>query len=237
DAGRPAGGALVILGFAGGDPRLLSRWREEGALPHLKALAARGEFRPLTSTNPPQSPVAWTSFATGTGPARHGIFDFVERDPATYLPDVGTGGVRPPRFVWGLFRTAHAEAYSRRQGTPFWDVAAAHGVRVTVLRVPWGGWSAWYAFRLPVVAPLGLPLVTVAGLCRFHVVSVEPLRIYLSPLNYAPAAPFVPISAPAGYAGELAAALGPYKTVGWSEDTASLNAERVDEEAFLADLH
>ncbi|TMA34005.1 MAG: hypothetical protein E6J79_17270 [Deltaproteobacteria bacterium] len=104
-------------------------------------------------------------------------------------------------------------------------------------RVPRGGWSAWYAFRLPVVAPLGLPLVSVAGLCRFHVVSVEPLRIYLSPLNYAPAAPFVPISAPAGFAGELAAALGPYKTVGWSEDTASLNAERVDEEAFLADLH
>ena len=340
-ASRHAGRRLVILGFDGVDPHLLSRWMEEGHLPRLRALAERGEFRPLASTNPPQSPVAWTSFATGTGPARHGIFDFVERDPATYLPDVGTGGVRPPRFVWGLFRTAHAEAYSRRQGTPFWDVAAAHGVRVTVLRVPYafppdhvpggrmlsglgvpdllgtnstftylasdlelgthadpgggrlfplplrgddadvdipgppdprgdsrpplplhlgfhvdraagtvtvrfagreervprGGWSAWYAFRLPVVAPLGLPLVTVAGLCRFHVVSVEPLRIYLSPLNYAPAAPFVPISAPAGYAGELAAALGPYKTVGWSEDTASLNAERVDEEAFLADLH
>jgi len=341
EASRHAGRRLVILGFDGVDPRLLSRWVEEGHLPHLKALAERGEFRPLASTNPPQSPVAWTTFATGTGPARHGIFDFVERDPATYLPDVGTGGVRPPRFLWGLFRTAHAEAYSRRQGTPFWEVAAAHGVRVTVLRVPYafppdrvpggrmlsglgvpdllgtnstftylasdlepgthadpgggrlfslllrgddaeadipgppdprgdgrpplplhlgfhvdraagtvtvrfagreervprGGWSAWYAFRLPVVAPLGLPLVSVAGLCRFHVVSAEPLRIYLSPLNYAPSAPFVPISAPPGYAGELAAALGPYKTVGWSEDTASLNAERVDEEAFLADLH
>ena len=341
EASRHAGRRLVILGFDGVDPRLLSRWVEEGHLPHLKALAERGEFRPLASTNPPQSPVAWTTFATGTGPARHGIFDFVERDPATYLPDVGTGGVRPPRFLWGLFRTARAEAYSRRQGTPFWEVAAAHGVRVTVLRVPYafppdrvpggrmlsglgvpdllgtnstftylasdlepgthadpgggrlfslllrgddaeadipgppdprgdgrpplplhlgfhvdraagtvtvrfagreervprGGWSAWYAFRLPVVAPLGLPLVSVAGLCRFHVVSAEPLRIYLSPLNYAPSAPFVPISAPPGYAGELAAALGPYKTVGWSEDTASLNAERVDEEAFLTDLH
>src|SRR5438132_2242353 len=340
-ASRHAGRRLVILGFDGVDPRLLSRWMEEGHLPRLRALAERGEFRPLASTNPPQSPVAWTSFATGTGPARHGIFDFVERDPTTYLPDVGTGGVRPPRFLWGLFRTARAEAYSRRQGTPFWDVAASHGVRVAVLRVPYafppdrvpggrmlsglgvpdllgtnstftylasdlepgtradpgggrlfpiplrgddadvdipgppdprgdsrpalplhlgfhvdraagtvtvrfagreervprGGWSAWYAFRLPVVAPLGLPLVSVAGLCRFHVVSVEPLRIYLSPLNYAPAAPFVPISTPAGYAGELAAALGPYKTVGWSEDTASLNAERVDEAAFLADLH
>src|SRR5437660_1321023 len=109
DAGRHSGRRLVILGFDGVDPRLLSRWMEEGRLPHLKALAARGEFRPLTSTNPPQSPVAWTSFATGTGPARHGIFDFIERDPATYLPDVGTGGIRPAKFLWGLFRTARAE--------------------------------------------------------------------------------------------------------------------------------
>src|SRR5207244_1133632 len=57
-----------------------------------------------------------------------------------------------------------------------------------------------------------------------------------SPLNYAPARPFAPISSPAGFAGELAARLGPYKTVGWSEDTSALNAERVDEQAFLDDL-
>ena len=31
---------------------------------------------------PPQSPVAWSSFTTGLEPARHGIFDFVHRDPA-----------------------------------------------------------------------------------------------------------------------------------------------------------
>jgi len=41
----------------------------------------------------------------------------------------------------------------------------------------------------------------------------------MSPLNYAPAHPFAPLSSPFGYAAELAAALGPYKTVGWSEDT------------------
>ena len=57
---------LVILGFDGVDPKLLSRWMGEGKLPKLRELAARGDFRPLTSTNPPQSPVAWTSFATGT---------------------------------------------------------------------------------------------------------------------------------------------------------------------------
>jgi predicted AlkP superfamily phosphohydrolase/phosphomutase len=68
------------------------------------------------------------------------------------------------------------------------------------------------------------------------VISVDPLRVYLSPLNYAPARPFAPISAPGGYAGEIADALGLYKTVGWSEDTSALNAERIDEQAFLDDL-
>jgi predicted AlkP superfamily phosphohydrolase/phosphomutase len=328
----------VILGFDGVDPRLLSRWMDAGQLPGLKALAERGDYRPLGSTNPPQSPVAWTSFATGTPPGAHGIFDFVERDPKTYLPDVGTGGVRPPRFLWNVVQTASAEGYTRRRGVPFWQHAAAHGVGVTVLRVPYafppdpvpggrmlsglgvpdllgtnstftylasdlagdtgrrdpgggrlvpvslrgdvatvevagpadprgggrpplpirleieldragdavtigfarrrervarGGWSAWLPFRLPVA----WPLVAIDGLCRFHVLSVDPLRVYMSPLNYAPACPFAPISAPGGYAGELAQALGPFKTVGWSEDTSALNAERLDEEGFLADLH
>jgi len=339
---RPPGQRLVILGFDGVDPKLLSGWMEEGKLPHLKALAERGDFRPLASTNPPQSPVAWTSFATGTGPARHGVFDFVERDPATYLPDVGTGGVHPPRFWHDLIETAPAEGFTRRRGVPFWETAAEHGVRAVVLHVPYafpadqvpggrmlsglgvpdllgtnstftflatdlgaggarpgdpgggrlvpvalagddatvdvpgppdprgggrpaftlhvglhvardadavdldfggrreriarGGWSPWMAFRLPVVAPLGLPLVAIDGLCRFHVVSVDPLRVYMSPLNYAPTHPFAPISAPPAFAGELERALGPYKTVGWSEDTSALNAERIDEQAFLDDL-
>jgi predicted AlkP superfamily phosphohydrolase/phosphomutase len=118
---------------------------------------------------------------------------------------------------------------------------AADAVTVRVAgheeRVPRGGWSAWIPFRLPVVVPLGLPLVALDGICRVHVGSVDPLRIYVSPLNYAPARPFAPISAPADFAGELARTHGLYKTVGWSEDTSALNAERIDEQAFLDDLH
>jgi predicted AlkP superfamily phosphohydrolase/phosphomutase len=104
-------------------------------------------------------------------------------------------------------------------------------------RVARGGWSPWLTFQIPVVAPLGIPLVALDGLCRFHVLSIDPLRLYLSPLNYAPAKPFAPISSPAAYAGAVAQALGLYKTVGWSEDTSALNAERIDEQAFLDDLN
>ena len=133
----PPGKRLVILGFDGVDPRLLTKWMGEGQLPRIRELSERGDFRPLASSNPPQSPVAWTSFATGTPPARHGIFDFVQRDPRTMLPDVGTGGVRPPRYWAGLIRSASAEGFSTRQGVPFWELAAEHGVRVDILRVPY----------------------------------------------------------------------------------------------------
>src|SRR5262249_51172104 len=54
-------------------------------------------------------------------------------------------------------------------------------------RIKRGGWSPWLTFRLPVVAPLGFPLVAIDGICRFYVMSLDPLHIYLSPLNYAPA--------------------------------------------------
>src|SRR5205085_6425901 len=59
------------------------------------------------------------------------------RDPATYLPDVGTGGVHPPRLGHDLVETAPAEGFTRRRGVPFWEIAAEHGVRAVVLRVPY----------------------------------------------------------------------------------------------------
>ena len=58
----------------------------EGLLPNFSRLAATGAYRPLQTTYPALSPVAWSSFSTGTHPARHNIFDFLDRDRRTYLP-------------------------------------------------------------------------------------------------------------------------------------------------------
>src|SRR5438046_6665864 len=110
---------------------------EEGKLPRLRALAAHAGVRRLASPNAPRSPLAWATSATGTAPGRHGIFDFLELDPATYPPGVGTGGVRPPRYWHGVVQSAPAEGWTRRRGVPFWQVAAEHGVHAVVLRVPY----------------------------------------------------------------------------------------------------
>src|SRR5688500_12004836 len=72
---------LVILGFDGVDPRRVDALVRAGRLPHLATLGQAGYRGPLRSTNPPQSPVAWATFATGAHAGHHGIFDFVGRNP------------------------------------------------------------------------------------------------------------------------------------------------------------
>ena len=56
---------LVVLGFDGMDPGLAERWMAEGKLPNFSRLAADGHYQRLGTSNPPQSPVAWSDFATG----------------------------------------------------------------------------------------------------------------------------------------------------------------------------
>lgn len=78
----------VILGFDGADAKLTEQWMNEGKLPNLAKLREQGTFAPLRSTIPSQTPVAWSTFATGLNPGRHGVFDFLKRNPETYRPDL-----------------------------------------------------------------------------------------------------------------------------------------------------
>ena len=77
---------VIVLGFDGVDARYTERWMNEGKLPNLARLRAGGTFRPLLPTTPAQTPVSWSTFSTGIDPGRTGIFDFLRRDPKTYLP-------------------------------------------------------------------------------------------------------------------------------------------------------
>src|SRR5436190_23219571 len=71
---------LVILGFDGMDPTLLNRWLAAGQLPNIAKLAAHGGTYPLETTQSPESPTAWASFATGVNPGKHNTYDFLARD-------------------------------------------------------------------------------------------------------------------------------------------------------------
>src|SRR6202035_823796 len=58
-------------------------------------------FSPLRSTIPSQTPVSWSTFSTGLNPGRHGIFDFLKRDPLTYKPSFAMFDERRVPFLFG----------------------------------------------------------------------------------------------------------------------------------------
>jgi len=314
---------VIVLGLDGLEPKIVQSMLARQELPHLASIRVQGGYSPLDTTTPAQTPVAWSTFATGTNPGGHGIYDFIRRDPQTYLPDLALNRYEqknafvPPRAV------------NLRGGIPFWEVLFKHGIRATVLRcpctyppdelrgcmlagmgvpdlrgglgtstfystasgiaaqegeqvvqlseaqgsitthligprnpktrgdlhceitlhvdrahgqltihssgeprelqIPVGQWSPW----LHVKFKLGL-LSSIRGMVRFYLVRLEPhVELYASPINFDPAAPLFPLSAPPEYAGELADQVGDFYTTGMVEDHAGLNNGRLDEAAYL----
>jgi len=92
---------LIILGFDGADAKLTQKWMDEGKLPNLARLRAQGSFSPLRPTIPSQTPVSWSTFSTGLNPGRHGVFDFLKRDPQTYKPTFAAAGEGSEPFLFG----------------------------------------------------------------------------------------------------------------------------------------
>ena len=125
---------VIVLGFDGVDPDLIQEWKEH--LPNIQKLSQTGTLLSLGTTNPPQSPVAWASFATGLNPGKHGIFDFLRRDPSTYFPDIGLVEVEKPRFLFRLLPIRRARYKSNRRGISFWEHLDQAGFRTTNLRIP-----------------------------------------------------------------------------------------------------
>jgi predicted AlkP superfamily phosphohydrolase/phosphomutase len=353
---------LVVLGFDGLDPDLVRRWIGEGRLPALATLVAQGGLADLETTHSPESPTAWASFATGVNPGKHNIYDFLVRDTATYLPDLGMVTRVPPRFLFNYFPVSKPEVHSIRGGTSFWVTAGRAGVRSSVLTVPVtyppedvphgellsglplpdirGTMGTFYYFatdlsryeegntefggvlkRLvfegdtarttiegppnPIVrqriralrasaaqadadvarlkaleadADVTLPmrvtwqrgsgkavigiagqtltlaqgewsrwidlefrvnlLIRLRGMAQVLLIEAgDDVQIYVSPVNWKPDRPPLPMSSPASFSGDLFKAIGHYRTLGWAEATWPLEEGRIDEKAFMDDLY
>src|SRR4051812_36713346 len=354
---------LVILGFDGMDPALVSRWMREGKLPNLKRLADQGGMYPLATTHSPESPTAWASFATGVNPGKHNIYDFLVRDTSTYLPDLGMVRREPARFLFDYVPYAKPKLFSIRGATSFWVTAGKAGVRSSVLTVPVtfppeevpngemlsglplpdirGTMGTFYYFatdlsryeegntefggilkrlvfdhdvaqtaligppdpiikqkiqalrskgpamtaadraamtdltakedvRVPFtirwnrsskgatveIAGASIPLevgrmsrwidldfrinllVRIHGMAQLLLMNADnELQLYISPVNWKPDNPPLPMSSPASFSGDLFERLGYYRTLGWAEATWPLNEGRMDEATFMADLY
>lgn len=75
---------VVVIGLDGATFDLIKPWAAEGHLPTLKYLLQKGAHTSLQSTIPPMTAPAWTSFATGTNPGKHRLFDWIAREAAGY---------------------------------------------------------------------------------------------------------------------------------------------------------
>jgi predicted AlkP superfamily phosphohydrolase/phosphomutase len=338
---RPAAGAgvprVIILGLDGLDYDLVTRMMKEGRLPGLSRLAKTGGFSALGTAIPAQSPVAWSDFITGTDAGGHGIFDFIQRKPATMTAYLSTSRTDPPTHVLRIggwqFPLSGGKVELLRRGRAFWETLEAHGIPTTVIRIPAnfppsgtagrelsgmgtpdilggygtfsyyttdrlaflgkqvsggnvyrveetdgvvranivgpdhplkmtpeplktdltvyidpdrpavklevgdevrllqeGEWSDWVPVSFDLMPTQHLPVEA-----RFFLKRVRPhLELYVSPLNFDPLAPALPISSPASYAAELARANGRYYTQGMPENTGALTAGVFSPAEFLA---
>jgi predicted AlkP superfamily phosphohydrolase/phosphomutase len=142
---RARGGAvgsrkMIILGIDGLDPDLLTKFMAEGKMPNFARLAAQGSFRRLTTSIPPQSPVAWSNMITGMNAGGHGVFDFIHRDPKTLQLYFSTSKVEGPKHSlhigsW-VIPLGGGTAEDLRHGKAFWEILDEQGVRNYVYRIP-----------------------------------------------------------------------------------------------------
>lgn len=131
---------FIVVGLDGIDPDRCRRMIDEGRMPNFKKLEEMGCFHKLGTTNPSMSPVAWSSFATGVDPSKHGIFDFLTRDPKNYLPILSSSKITSPDKVLklGKYRIPLNKPSIKllQRAKPFWKVLSEHRVFSSVLRIP-----------------------------------------------------------------------------------------------------
>jgi len=138
--GRARVKKAIFLGLDGLDPKLTEQWMQEGKLPNLARLRETGSYSRLRTTFPPLSPVAWSTFATGVNPARHNIFDFLNRNLRTYAPELSSARVHPAarhlRIGKWTIPISRATVEMRRKSEPFWKILGRHAITSTILRIP-----------------------------------------------------------------------------------------------------
>ena len=131
---------VVILGLDGLDPGLTTKFMLEGRMPNFSKLAERGVFRPLDTSVPSMSPVAWSTFATGVDASRHCIYDFLTRDPCTYAPMLSSTQIVNPKRVVNVGRYAiplgKARMKLRQKSQHFWKLLGEKNIFSIIQRVP-----------------------------------------------------------------------------------------------------
>jgi len=137
---KPSVKRVIVLGLDGLDPKIATELMDAGKLPNFKKLTEQGYFRPLRTTTPSMSPVAWSTFMTGVNPGKHAIYDFLMPDRNTYLPVLSSSHVgsveRTIKLGKYIIPLGSPEIRLLRRSIPFWKILGDNYVFSQVLRVP-----------------------------------------------------------------------------------------------------
>jgi predicted AlkP superfamily phosphohydrolase/phosphomutase len=91
---------VLVIGLDGATWGILQPLMQRGYLPNLNHLYQNGASGTLRSTDPPLTPVAWTSCFTGVNPGKHGVFGFYQcRNPKQGWALNNANMIRSPQ-VW-----------------------------------------------------------------------------------------------------------------------------------------
>jgi predicted AlkP superfamily phosphohydrolase/phosphomutase len=107
---------VIVIGLDGATFDLVKPWAEQGHLPTFRRLMEEGSWGELQSTLPPMTGPAWSSFITGKNPGKHGIFDFMVRNPEGY--------------DWITINATF------RKGRSFWSFLEEDGKKLVIFNVP-----------------------------------------------------------------------------------------------------
>ncbi|MEW6071003.1 MAG: alkaline phosphatase family protein [Planctomycetota bacterium] len=138
---KPKVKRMIVVGLDGFDPDLARRFMAAGKMPNFAKLAEEGCFHPLATSCPSISPVAWSTYTTGVDASRHNIYDFLTRDPCSYLPVLSSSEIRtlPRTLNLGLARIplgTKVFVKPLQKSQPFWHLLGSHGVWSSIVRVP-----------------------------------------------------------------------------------------------------
>jgi hypothetical protein len=131
---------VVVLGLDGMDPGLTTKFMREGRMPNFQKLAEKGVFRPLDTSVPSMSPVAWSTFATGVDASAHCIYDFLTRDPCTYAPMLSSTDIQNAKRVLNIGRYMVPLGKPRikllQKSQHFWKLLGEKHIFSIIQRVP-----------------------------------------------------------------------------------------------------
>jgi len=157
---------VIVIGIDGIDPSFIDRYMADGDLPAFSRIAQAGSYARLATSNPPQSPVAWSNIGSGTDAGVHGIFDFIVRDPKKYLPELGMLKYNRQN----IFGTREKMFQPTCGSKFFWDYTAEAGIPSASIRWPMTFPPAQSDAK--VLAGLGVPDIK-GGLGRYSLLTTR----------------------------------------------------------------